>query len=128
MADWDRDGRIDFVASRVDRDAALVLNRTGKQRSVRLRLVGTASNRDAIGARVKLKVGSFEATRQVVGGGSYASTHEGQLHIAVPSDQWGSEQEESAVLVIDWPNGKRDEHVLRDWDREWIVVEGAELQ
>lgn len=128
MADWNRDGRIDFVASRVDRDAALVLNRTGKQRSVRLRLVGTASNRDAIGARVKLKVGSFEATRQVVGGGSYASTHEGQLHIAVPSDQWGSEQEESAVLVIDWPNGKRDEHVLRDWDREWIVVEGAELQ
>lgn len=127
MADWNRDGKMDFVASRVDRDAALVLNRTGKQRSVRLRLVGTASNRDAIGARVKLKVGSYEATRQVIGGGSYASSHEGLLHIAVPAEHWVSGQKESASLVIDWPNGKRDEHVLEDWDREWIVVEGERL-
>ncbi len=127
MADWNRDGKMDFAASRVDREAALVLNRTGKQRSVRLRLVGTASNRDAIGARVKLKVGSYEATRQVVGGGSYASSHEGLLHIAVPAEHWVSGQRESAELVIDWPNGKRDEHVLEDWDREWIVVEGERL-
>lgn len=127
MADWNRDGKMDFAASRVDREAALVLNRTGKQRSVRLRLVGTASNRDAIGARVKLKVGSYEATRQAVGGGSYASSHEGLLHIAVPAEHWVSGQRESAELVIDWPNGKRDEHVLEDWDREWIVVEGERL-
>jgi hypothetical protein len=128
-ADFNRDGKLDFVASRVDKEAALVLNRSQDQRSVRLRLVGTKSNRDAIGARIQLQFGRFRAVRQVIGGGSYASTSDLLVHIGIPSEEWKAESVAAAQISIDWPSGQREEFTFDAksglWDEEKILVEGV---
>ncbi len=127
--DFNRDGKLDFVASRVDKEAALVLNRSQDQRSVRLRLVGTKSNRDAIGARIQLQMGRFRAVRQVVGGGSYASTSDLLVHIGIPKEEWNSDSVSAAQISIDWPSGQREEFTLDAksglWDEEKLLVEGV---
>ena len=119
LADFNRDGKMDFVASRINTDAALVLNTSQGGRSIRIRLVGTQSNRDAIGAIVRLQIGSLQAIRQMIGGGSYASSSDHLIHFGVP-DSTASE----AQVEVSWPSGKIERWILTDWDQEWILVEG----
>jgi hypothetical protein len=119
VADFNGDGKLDFVASRINTHAALVLNETPGCRFLQVRLVGTQSNRDAVGARIALQVGSYRATRQIVGGGSYASASDLIVHFGVP-EQVGSQ----AKLTVEWPSGKSQEWLLSDMDREWVLVEG----
>jgi len=119
LADFNRDGKMDFVASRLNTEAALVLNTSQGGQSIRIRLVGTQSNRDAIGARVRLQIGSMQAIRQMIGGGSYASTSDHLIHFGVP-DSAASE----AQIQVHWPSGKTERWILADWQQEWILVEG----
>ena len=119
MADLNQDGKLDFVTSRINTDAAVVLNKTPGGKSLRIRLVGTTSNRDAFGARVELKIGTLKSVRQVVGGGSYASANDLIIHFGIP---------ESGVFPADvqvrWPSGKLENWSVSETDREWILVEG----
>ena len=50
---------------------------------VTLRLEGTASNRDAVGARVRLVADGRRQVAQRVGGGSYQSANDGRLHFGL---------------------------------------------
>ena len=119
MADLNHDGKIDFVTSRVNTDAAVVLNKTPGGKSLRIRLVGTASNRDALGARIGLEIGTLKSVRQVVGGGSYASANDLLIHFGIPENhRW------PAKVEIHWPSGKSEQWSLSDSDQEWILVEG----
>lgn len=119
MADLNHDGKIDFVTSRVNTDAAVVLNKTPGGKSLRIRLVGTASNRDALGARIGLEIGTLKSVRQVVGGGSYASANDLLIHFGIPENhRW------PAKVEIHWPSGKSEQWSLSGSDQEWILVEG----
>ena len=123
MADWNRDGNLDFVTSRINTDAAVVLNTTAGGRALRIRLVGTKSNRDAIGTRVRLQIGQQFWVRQIVGGGSYASSSDALIHFGVPETA-----ESKAEVEVFWPSGKRERWIVADWDQEWIFVEGQSPQ
>lgn len=119
MADLNHDGKLDFVTSRVNTDAAVVLNKTPGGKSLRIRLVGTASNRDALGARIGLEIGTLKSVRQVVGGGSYASANDLLIHFGIPENHsW------PAKIQINWPSGKSEQWSLSGSDQEWILVEG----
>jgi hypothetical protein len=119
LADFNRDGKIDFVTSRINADAAVVLNQSLGGKSLRIRLVGTASNRDAVGAHVRLQIGSFRSIRQRSGGGSYASSHDTLVHFGIPENIDGP-----AVVEVQWPSGKSERWTLDSSDQEWLLVEG----
>lgn len=120
MADFNRDGLLDYAVSRLNMDAALVENRSKRLgKYIVVRLIGTSSNRDAIGASVRLDAGGKSWVRQRFGGGSYAATGESLVHFGVPA----SAATDSPSLTIDWPSGKSQTVILNGWDRDILVVE-----
>jgi hypothetical protein len=77
----------------------LLRNSGARGGSVLLRLVGTRSNRDAIGARVRLTAGGVTQIREVRAGSSYLGQHELRVHVGLGAA--------AAIerLEIRWPSG-----------------------
>ena len=74
FADFDNDGFVDVVVAN-NGDTPLVLQNSGGNGNhfLNLRLVGTKSNRDAMGARIQVVGGGISQIREIEGGGSYLS-------------------------------------------------------
>ena len=103
--DFDRDGDLDLLITTNNGPAYLFRNdQTAGNRSIRFQLVGTKSNRDAIGARVRILHGGQTQSRMVHGGSSYLS----QSELAVTFGIGKRDKVERAV--IDWPNGQSEEY------------------
>ncbi len=99
--DLDNDGDIDLVVNHKDGPPAVLRNDTeSKHRWIRLRLLGTRSNRDAVGARVAVEVGPRTIHRQRKGGSSYASAHDPRLLVGL-GDAPGAQQ-----VTVRWPSGR----------------------
>lgn len=120
VADFDGDGRMDYVVSRLNTDAALVMNTTKTDGAyLKVRLVGTRSNRDAIGTAVRLSVGSQVFVRQLVGGGTYAGTNDAVIHFGVPANRVRDE----ARLTVQWPSGIEQSFNVDRLNQELLLVE-----
>ena len=92
-ADIDRDGDLDLLVTVNDGPARLLRNEAGRENNVlRVHTVGTASNRDGIGARVEVTVGDGPSRWLLVKtGSSYASQSELALTFGLgrqPSPTW----------------------------------------
>ncbi|HEX8236174.1 MAG TPA: CRTAC1 family protein [Abditibacteriaceae bacterium] len=100
-ADIDLDGDLDAAVS-VNAATPLVLQNNGGNANnwIRLVLCGTKSNRDAIGAIVKVKLGSSGLRRMVRSGSSYLSQNELPLTLGL-GDMTVAEE-----IGIRWPSGK----------------------
>ncbi len=86
-------------------------------KSIRIRLIGTKSNRDAIGARVRIFHGESSQSRMVKGGSSYLSQSELPLTFGL------EKRDKIDRLVIDWPNGGTEEHKNLAAGRAYECVE-----
>ena len=108
--DWNGDGREDFAVSHLDAPVSLVTNRTGASpRMINIRLIGTISSRDAIGAVVTLKgVRPLEQNRVafVTAGDGYQAKNESKVRFAMSADVHTIE------LKINWPSGIQTSHQL----------------
>ena len=71
--DFDGDRHPEIAIVNVNSPLSLLKNAVLSGKAVSIRLRGTASNRNAIGARVEHVVGARKITQAVVGGGSYFS-------------------------------------------------------
>ena len=101
MADFDQDGRLDLYQTNANQPALFYRNVTdGTGNWLALKLVGTKSNRDAIGARVTVKAGGQTWIREVNGGNGYAGQSSTLVHVGL-----GSAGKVDAV-EIRWPSGK----------------------
>ena len=102
--DFDRDGDLDLLLTTNNGPAYLFRNdqRSGN-RSIRLRLVGTKSNRDAIGATVRIESGGVSQTRMVKSGSSYLSQSELPLTFGLGNRDLADR------VVIQWPSGRTEE-------------------
>lgn len=104
FGDFDRDGDLDFLITTNNGPAYLYRNDlSAANRSVRFRLVGTKSNRDAIGARVRAFTGGLSESRYVKSGSSYLSQSE------LPVTFGLGLRDKLDRVVIDWPSGRAEE-------------------
>jgi hypothetical protein len=103
-ADVDADGDSDLVLTTNGGAPLLLRNEGGEQRpSLRVTLVGTRSNRSAIGAVVRAQVGSRALVRRVRSGSSYLSQSELPITLGLGT------ADRVDRLTVTWPNGARDE-------------------
>jgi hypothetical protein len=104
--DFDNDGDLDLVITANNGPARLLRNDNGNQNDVlRVKTVGTRSNRDGIGAKVTLKTSKGTRMTQVVkSGSSYLSQSELPLTFGLGKPDEGR----IVSLEIVWPSGKTD--------------------
>jgi hypothetical protein len=118
LGDFDRDGDQDILMTTNDGPAFLYRNdQTAGNRSIRFRLIGTKSNRDAIGAQVKIFAGGGLQTRIVRSGSSYLSQSE------LPVTFGLGKRDQIDRVVIDWPSGHTEEYKNLAAGRVYEVTE-----
>jgi hypothetical protein len=117
--DFDRDGDLDLLVTTNNGPSYLYRNdqNTGN-RSIRIYLVGTKSNRDGIGALVRIFHGASAQSRLVKGGSSYLSQSELPVTFGVGMRD-GVDR-----LVVDWPSGRTEEYKGLATGRSYVCVEG----
>jgi hypothetical protein len=122
FGDLDNDGRLDIVVENVD-GAPLVLHNQGNDKNhwISLLLVGTQSNRLAIGAKVKAIAGSLVQIDEVRSGGSYLSQNDLRVHFGLGA------AEKVDKVEIRWPSGKTEALENLAADHFYYVKEGEGL-
>ena len=102
--DFDRDGDLDILMTTNNGPAYLYRNdQVAHHRSIRFYLQGLKSNRDAIGASVRIFYEGETQSRMVRGGSSYLSQSELPLTFGLGS------RNKIERMVIDWPSGRTEE-------------------
>jgi len=120
FADFDNDGDVDVVVNNVnDLPDLFRLDRAAGLRWMSLRLIGTRSNRSAIGARVRVVTGDSTQSDEVRGGGSYYSQNDPRLHFGLGAAR-GVDRVE-----VRWPNGLEESWTDLTIDRLHTLKEGS---
>jgi hypothetical protein len=102
VGDYDNDGTTDLIFTSLNSRPVLLHNNLGAKNSwIGFQLVGTRSNRDAIGAKLTLQAGNRKLVRWITGGSSYLSSHDKRVVFGL-----GKRAPESLDLQIVWPNGQ----------------------
>ena len=119
FGDLNNDGNIDVVVYNAGEPPSLFLNESRNlNHRVLFRLIGTKSNKAAIGARVIVSTSSMEQMDEVRGGGSYLSCNDQRLHFGLAGD---------AVMKrvqIQWPSGLKEELKDVPADAIYTLIEG----
>ncbi|MDE0326036.1 MAG: CRTAC1 family protein [Candidatus Poribacteria bacterium] len=83
IGDYNNDGAMDILVTRCGEVPVLLRNDSQTHNWVKIRLVGTESNRDGIGAKVWVQTNETTQFREAICGGSYASGSEPTLHFGI---------------------------------------------
>ena len=121
--DFDRDGDLDLLLTTNNGPAYLYRNdQLAGNHSIRFQLRGTKSNRDGIGATVRIESGGMSESRMVKSGSSYLSQSE--LPIT-----FGLEKRDRVSRVeISWPSGRNEEFRNLASGRCYECTEGKGIQ
>jgi hypothetical protein len=121
--DFDRDGDLDLLITTNNGPAYLYRNdQVAGNRSIRFRLVGTKSNRDAIGAEVRIEYAGTRQSRLVKSGSSYLSQSELPVMFGL------GKRDQIDRVVIQWPSGQTEEHKNVTAGRAYECVEGKGIR
>jgi hypothetical protein len=102
LADLSSRGAVDVIVANQNQPAVLYRGYPDSSNHwIAFRLVGTRSNRSAIGAEVVLQSGDLTQRRIVDGGSGFASQNDRRLHFGLGSREWVDR------VVIHWPSGTR---------------------
>jgi len=104
FADYDNDGKVDAYLVSLGAPGVLLHNVTaGAGHWLAIRLVGTKSNRDGIGAVVEVVANGMKQKSERVAGSGYLSQDDSRLHFGLG----GATKAER--IIVNWPSGKRQE-------------------
>ncbi len=119
FGDYDEDGDIDVIVNNLDGPPALLRNDGGSSAGhwIKLKLIGTKSNRNAAGARVTLKAGDLMQIDEVHAGDSYISHSDWRLHFGLGKATTVDE------ITIKWPSGKIEKLTKVAVDRVVTITE-----
>ncbi len=116
--DFNRDGKMDYLVTHLEAQTALLINQTDSQNHwLQLQLVGTQCERDAIGARVRVKTGDKESYHWVTAGDGYLCRNELVLQIGL------GQMTQIDEMVIEWPSGTVQTIRNISADRRMLVIE-----
>ncbi len=124
-ADFDNDGGIDFAVNNRGGSPQLMRNDGGTANNwLTVFLIGSKSNRDGIGARLKIQAEDLVQVRQAVGGASYMSASDPRVHFGL------GRRKTVDWLEITWPSGAVEKHAKLPVNRIVAVKEdeGVVLQ
>ena len=119
VADFWNDGALGVLLTNLDGSPVLLRN-TAKARGhwLRLKLVGTRSNRDGYGARVEIVAGGAKQVDEVRANSSYLSASDARVHFGLGA---ATRVEE---LVVRWPSGLVEKRTGLGVDQEVVIREG----
>jgi hypothetical protein len=101
FGDYDNDGDIDgYIVNLNDRGAFLRNNKGNQNNWLTLNLIGTTSNRDGIGSRVKVTSGGMVQTAQKKSTTGYLSQNDPRMHFGLAKNEMVER------IEIKWPSGK----------------------
>jgi hypothetical protein len=102
FGDFNRDGRMDVVVTRLNEAPIVLRNVTpGAGHWLELRLVGTRSNRDGIGTRLHLVTAAGEQWNRVTTAVGYACSSDRLVHFGL------GRETKVQVIEVEWPSGAR---------------------
>lgn len=123
FGDLNNDGCVDIVTLNVGEPPSLLLNhcQNGNHR-VLFKLLGTKSNRLAMGARVTVRTGKITQLSEVKGGSSYISQSDLRQHFGL------GQNDKMDEVTVRWPNGETE--TLHDVAADYIytIVEGQGIK
>jgi enediyne biosynthesis protein E4 len=120
FGDYNNDGQIDIAIANVnDLPDLYRLNGNTANHWITVKLTGVASNRDAIGARVRCVAGSVQQWQEVRGGGSYLSQNDFRVHFGLASAPRVDR------IDVRWPNGREETWESLDVDKFHTLKEGS---
>jgi hypothetical protein len=131
VGDYDNDGYLDFLVSNNGEAAQLFRNDGGDLKKAApakpnhwlgIRLIGTKSNRDAIGASLKLTAGDFTSYDQSKGGMSFCSAQDPRIYFGLGA------RDHVDSLEIRWPSGAVESFKDLAADEIITITEGAGIQ
>ncbi len=122
FGDFDNDGDVDIVIVNLNEPPSLLRNDvSGNHHWLKVKLVGTKSNRSAIGARVVVSYGGKRQAQAVMSQSSFYSSNDPRLH-------FGLGAEKSADVEVHWPSGAVEKLKTVTADQLIVVKEGSGVQ
>lgn len=119
FGDFDNDGDLDVLIVNMNEPPSLLRNDVrGANHWLKLKLVGTKSNRSAIGARVELRYGKKLQVQEMLSQSSFYSTNDSRLHFGLGLEKFAS-------VVIHWPSGHVEDLKEVAANQLIVVKEGA---
>lgn len=99
--DWNEDGNLDLVVTHLNEKSALLVNQTSNANHwLRIKIIGTKSERDGIGSRIDLHLGDQIFTEWVTAGDGFFSHNESVLHFGLGT------LTRFDKIIVRWPSGK----------------------
>jgi hypothetical protein len=121
FGDYNNDGGIDALILNMNDPPSLLRNEGGNSQNwIKLKLTGTASNRSAIGARVRVVTGTHAQMDEVHSGGSVMSQSDLRLHFGLGRAQFAD------LIEVQWPTTQKTERFSKVPANQILTIrEGA---